>query len=213
MLDVETDTVTMYDFIHIKNICLDDGFIGVSPIAASQNSIGIATATQKTAAIFYQQGMRAAGTLESDKTLTLPAKTSLAQQFERVYSGQQNFHKIMILEDGLKFKPLTINPEDSQLLESRKFSVEEVARIFRVPLHKIGMLDRATFNNIESLAQQYIDDSLMPLANKIEQQFDLRLLFDDERDDYFFRFDFDEMLRGDTKSRYESYQIACSMAS
>ena len=107
----------------------------------------------------------------------------------------------------MKFEQIAITNEEAQFLETRRFQVLEIARLYGVPPHRLGELDKATLNNIEQQNQQYVDGALAPTARAIEQLFDHHLLFDDERSFLECKFDFDEMTRGDMKTRFEAYQI------
>jgi HK97 family phage portal protein len=107
----------------------------------------------------------------------------------------------------MTFNKVAITNEEAQFLETRRFQVLEIARLYGVPPHRLGELDKATFNNIEQQNQQYVDGALKPIADSLEQLFDHHLLFDDERSMLECKFDFDDMTRSDIKTRYEAYQI------
>ena len=205
--DSTTLRVHQDDMLHIRNISLD-GFSGLSPIAAAAEAMGLALATQQHGAVLFRQGTQASGALSHPGTLTQPAQDRIAARWQQRYAGVENAAKVLILEEGMKFEKLSMTSDEAQFLETRKFQVEEICRIFRVPPHKVASLDRATFSNIENQGQQYIDDSLIPVARQVEEEAAHALLFDDERGRYRIGFDFDSMLRGDMKSRYEAYHIA-----
>lgn len=197
------------DMIHIRNMSIDGGILGTSVISCSQNVLGLALATQKNAATLFRQGSMPRGmiTMPEGAKLDKPTSTRIGDSFSTVYAGSDNAHRVMVLEGGMKFEPVSMTAEDAQLLESRKFAAEEIARLFRVPQHKIGLLDHATFSNIENQNQQYIDDALMGICRRIEESLELTLLSEKERGRIRIRFDFDQLLRGDFKTRMEAYQI------
>jgi len=202
-------TIIPEDMLHIRGISIDDGLTGVNPIAIGQNVLGIGLAVNEFAGRVFKQGAMLRGILTTDGTLSPETAKSIAAQWEKTYSGQVNAHKTAVLEQGLKYQSMTMDNEQVQLLESRSFSAEEAARFYRVPGFKIGINKAITAGSLEQLEQSYINDTLMPLARRIEEVMEARLLFDDERDKYEIRFDFDAAtLRADTKNRFDSYQIA-----
>jgi HK97 family phage portal protein len=194
------------DMIHIKNMSLD-GYVGVSPIAISQDVIGLALATQQHGGILFRQGGQIGGVISHPGTVSKGAGDRIANSWREVHSGVQNAHKVAILEEGMKFEKIAMTNEDSQFLETRRFQVNEICRIYGVPPHRVGELDKATLNNIEQQNQQYVDSALKPTVQSIEQLFDHHLLFEEERAALQCKFDFDEMTRGDLLTRYQAYQI------
>jgi len=194
------------DMIHIKNISMD-GYVGVSPIAIAQDVIGLALATQQHGGILFRQGGQVGGVISHPGKLSKEASDRIANSWRETHSGVQNAHKAAILEEGMKFDKVAITNEEAQFLETRRFQVIDICRLYGVPPHRLGELDKATLNNIEQQNQQYVDSALYPLTRSIEQLFDHHLLFEDERAFLECKFDFDSMTRGDLKTRYEAYQI------
>jgi HK97 family phage portal protein len=194
------------DMIHLKNISLD-GYVGASPIAIAQDIVGLALATQQHGGILFRQGGQISGTISHPGKLSKEAADRLANSWRETHAGVQNAHKTAILEEGMKFEKSAITNEEAQFLETRRFQVLEIARLYGVPPHRLGELDKATLNNIEQQNQQYVDSALKPIARSIEQLFDHHLLFDDERSILECKFDFDDMTRSDVKTRFEAYQI------
>jgi len=125
-----------------------------------------------------------------------------------MHQGLNKTHRIAILEEGMKYTQIGISPEDAQMLESRKFSQIEMASIFQVPPHKVGNMDKATFTNIEHQAQEFLGDTLLYWLTLWEQTISWKLLTLVDRSRYFAEFLTANLLRGDLKSRYESYAIA-----
>lgn len=194
------------DMIHIKNISMD-GYVGVSPIAVAQDVIGLALATQQHGGILFRQGGQIGGVVSHPGKLSKEAADRVANSWRETHAGVQNAHKVAILEEGMKFDKVAITNEEAQFLETRRFQVIDICRLYGVPPHRLGELDKATLNNIEQQNQQYVDSALKPTARSIEQLFDHHLLFDDERSILECKFDFDDMTRGDLKTRFEAYQI------
>lgn len=194
------------DMIHLKNISLD-GYVGASPIAIAQDIVGLALATQQHGGVLFRQGGQIGGVISHPGKLSKEASDRVGNSWRETHAGVQNAHKVAILEEGMKFDKIAITNEEAQFLETRRFQVLEIARLYGVPPHRLGELDKATLNNIEQQNQQYVDGALAPTARAIEQLFDHHLLFDDERSFLECKFDFDEMTRGDMKTRFEAYQI------
>ena len=194
------------DMIHLKNMSLD-GYVGASPIALAQDIVGLALATQQHGGILFRQGGQIGGVVSHPGKLSKEASERVANSWRETHAGVQNAHKVAILEEGMTFNKVAITNEEAQFLETRRFQVQEIARLYGVPPHRLGELDKATLNNIEQQNQQYVDSALKPIANAIEQLFDHHLLFDDERSFLECKFDFDDMTRGDMKTRFEAYQI------
>jgi HK97 family phage portal protein len=194
------------DMIHIKNISMD-GYVGVSPIAVAQDVIGLALATQQHGGILFRQGGQIGGVISHPGQLSKEASDRVANSWRETHAGVQNAHKVAILEEGMSFNKVAITNEEAQFLETRRFQVIDICRLYGVPPHRLGELDKATLNNIEQQNQQYLDSALRPTVRSIEQLFDHHLLFDDERSILECKFDFDEMTRGDQKTRFEAYQI------
>lgn len=194
------------DMLHVKNISMD-GYVGVSPIAVAQDVIGLALATQQHGSVLFRQGGQIGGVISHPGKLSKEAADRIANSWRETHSGVQNAHKVAILEESMKFEKVAITNEEAQFLETRRFQVVDICRLYGVPPHRLGELEKATFSTVEQQNQQYYDSALKPLAVSIEQLFDHHLLFDDERTVFSIKFDFDEMLRGPLKERYEAYQI------
>lgn len=194
------------DMIHIKNISMD-GYVGVSPIAIAQDVIGLALATQQHGGVLFRQGGQIGGVISHPGKLSKEAADRIANSWRETHSGVQNAHKAAILEEGMSYDKIAITNEEAQFLETRRFQVVDICRLYGVPPHRLGELDKATLNNIEQQNQQYVDSALKPLSRSIEQLFDHHLLFDDERSILECKFDFDDMTRGDMLTRFQAYQV------
>jgi HK97 family phage portal protein len=199
--------VDFEDMIHLKGPSLDDGVYGANPIGINQGVISLDLAVAKHAATMFRQGTILTGTLNSPMILNKETAIRMRQSWEQAYSGSKNHHGVAILEDGFTFNKISQSAMDSQLTEARKLCAIEVCRVMGIPQHRVGILDNATFSNIESQNLNYIDQTLGSICRKIEVEFDNKLLFETEQDDYYFKFDFNELLRTDTKSRFESHAI------
>lgn len=178
-----------------------DGISGISPISLQRRSIGQAISADEFGEKFYQNGTRLSGVLEHPGKLSEDVQARLKLSWSNVYSGAANAGKVALLEEGMKFNPLMMPLSDAQYIETRKFQVTEIARIFRVPPHMIADLEKATFSNIEQQSLDFVTHSLMPWIVRWEQEINRKLL----SGDYFAKFNVAGLLRGDIKSRYEAY--------
>lgn len=203
-LDGKEKIAQARDVIHIPALATN-GYMGLSPIGAARESIGFALNHQQFGSTFFENGARPAGVLELDKPLTEPAWKRLRNSWQKQYTGVKNQSKVAILEDGVKYKQISISPDDAKFLEVGKLLVEDIARIFRVPLHLIGNLDRATDNNIEHLSIAFVVHTIRPWVKRWEQELDRKLITGDDRGKYFHKFNLNGLMRGDSVARAEFY--------
>ena len=200
-------TVTLYpqDVLHIPGLGFD-GLVGYSPIAMAKNAIGLAIATEEYGSKFFANGAQPSGVLEHPGTLKDPAR--IRESWQNTFGGSGNANKIAVLEEGMKYTPISISPEQAQFLETRKFQINEIARIFRVPPHMIGDLEKSSFNNIEQQSLEFVKYTLEPWVVRWEQTIHRTLLSQEEKKTYFAKFNLEGLLRGDYKSRMDGYAIA-----
>ncbi|WP_460501463.1 phage portal protein [Hymenobacter agri] len=193
------------DVLHLRGLVLDNqGVLGKSVLSTAAETIGQALAAQRTGAQFYANGAKMSGALETDKKLDDKDADKLRKSMEG-YTGPNNAGRVIVLEQGIKFKTISLPPADAQFLETRRFSRAEVASFFRVPLHKIQDLERSTNNNIEHQSLDYVQSTLMPWVVNFEQEYRLKLLRSDEVDTHYFKHNLAALLRADAKSRGEFY--------
>ena len=192
------------DVMHIPGLGFD-GLVGYSPIAMAKNAIGLAIATEEYGSKFFEHGAAPSGVLEHPGVLKDPAK--IRESWEQTFGGSHNAHRIAVLEEGMKYSPISIAPNEAQFLETRRFQLDEIARIFRVPPHMIGDLEKSSFNNIENMSREFVTYTLDPWVCRWEQAMFKSLLSEAERRKYFVKFNVDGLLRGDYKSRMEGYAI------
>ena len=187
------------DFIHIKGMSLDS-IAGIPLLSYLANVYGGAMASQDFANSFYKNGTNIGGIFSVEGELSQEGRVRIGESLKG-WSGAGNAGKTPVLEYGMKYEPIKINASDAQLLESRKFSVEEIARVLRIPLHKIQSLDKATFSNIEEQNIDYIVDTLQPWITKIEMEFKSKLLTEAEQINYYININVAELLRGNQQAR------------
>lgn len=193
--------------LHIRGLSLD-GIVGVSPITYARETIGLGLAAQEYASRFFSGDANPNGVYSHPTQLGDVAYKRLQEALKDGRQGLSRQHRNVILEEGMKWERVSLSPEDAQLLESRKFGVEEIARIYRIPLHKINSMEKATFSNIEQQAIEFVTDTIRPWLVRIEQEITMKLIGEADRDNIFAEFLVEGLLRGDTKSRYEAYNIA-----
>ena len=194
------------EILHIAGLGYN-GLVGQSPITLAREAVGMGLALEEFSGRFFSNASTNRGVLESPKPLSIDAQKRLKDQFEKTNTGLENAHRIMVLEEGLQFRPTSMSNVDGQFLESRKFQRGEIASIYRVPLHMIGDLEHATFSNIEHQSLEFVTACLRPWAVRIEQAIFQRLLSPLEQQNYFVEHLFDGLLRGDLLTRYQAYAV------
>ena len=201
----ETVILKPSDVLHIPGLGFD-GLVGYSPIAMAKNAIGLAIATEEYGAKFFANGAAPSGVLEHPGTIKDPQRVREAWQSQ--FGGSQNSGKIAVLEEGMKYTPISISPEQAQFLETRKFQINEIARIFRVPPHMVGDLEKSSFSNIEQQSLEFVKYTLDPWVIRWEQSIQRTLLTPTEKKEYFVKFNVEGLLRGDYQSRMNGYATA-----
>ena len=191
------------EVLHIPGLGFD-GLVGYSPIAMAKNVIGMAIATEEYGAKFFANGASPGGVLEHPGVVKDPGK--IRESWNAVYQGSGNAHRVAVLEEGMKFQPIGIPPEQAQFLETRKFQIEEICRIFRVPPHLVASLDRATFSNIEHQSISFVDNTIVPWVSRFEQSMQRALFSEAEKRTFFVKFNLNGRLRGDAAARAAFYQ-------
>jgi len=184
-----------------------DGLVGYNPVKLAREAIGMALATEQFGAEFFGQGATPSGVVEYPRALSEEAYNRYVKDIREAYEGLSRAHRLMILEEGMKYTQVTIPPEEAQFLETRKFQVSEIARIFRVPPHMLGDLERATFSNIEHQSIEFVVHTIRPWLVRWEQAIRMKLLTPAERREFFAEFLVDGLLRGDIESRYNAYAV------
>lgn len=194
-----------YEVLHIPGLGFD-GLVGYSPIAMAKNAIGMGIACEEYGARFFANGAAPGGVLEHPGTIKDPEK--VRESWNAAFQGSANAHKTAILEEGMKYTPIGISPEQAQFLETRKFQINEIARIFRVPPHMVGDLEKSSFSNIEQQSLEFVKYTLEPWVIRWEQSIMRSLLSTAEKAEYFVKFNLEGLLRGDYQSRMNGYAIA-----
>ncbi|MBQ3023142.1 MAG: phage portal protein [Clostridia bacterium] len=192
------------DVLHIPGLGFD-GLVGYSPIAMAKNAIGMAIACEEYGAKFFANGAAPGGVLEHPGTIKDPQR--VRESWQSTFGGSHNANKIAVLEEGMKYTPIGISPEQAQFLETRKFQINEIARIFRVPPHMVGDLEKSSFSNIEQQSLEFVKYTLDPWVVRWEQSIRRSLFSEDDKMEYFAKFNLEGLLRGDYQSRMNGYAI------
>ena len=200
-------TFTADQVCHVADLSFD-GIVGLSRTRYGSNALGLGLGMDKYKSKFFANGANAGGFIELPPGMKEEQINAWMASFKRNYTGLENSLKTGILTDGMKFNRTSINPRDSQMIDVTSGIVREVSRLFRVPLHKLSELGQSTFNNIEQQNREFVGDCLMPWAVKLEAEFKRKLLKENEKSKLDIKHDFKELLRGDTTTRYNAYNLA-----
>ena len=194
------------EVLHIRGLS-SDGLVGLSPIQVHRQAVEVEQAEREFAGRFFGNNARPGGILKTQGRLSADAATRLKASWESVHRGLDNAHRVAILEEGLEWVPMSMPLNDAQFIEQRRFSLEEIARIFRVPLHMVGDLSRATFSNIEHQSIEFVTHTVRPWAVRLEQSINANLFFPSEVGTYYAEHSLDALLRGDVQSRFAAYAV------
>jgi HK97 family phage portal protein len=198
-------TLPAWKVYHVRGPSLN-GFMGENMVARAAKAIGLAVAAERFAASYFANGTVLGTVLKYPKTLTDVAHKRLKEDWEEKHQGPDRAHKPFILEGGMEIDSLGDDPAQAQLIETRKFSLEEICRFFGVPPHKVQHLERATFNNIEHLGLEFVRDALTPWAVRMEQEADYKLL--PQKSPWrCTKLDMEWLSHGDAKSRADAYKV------
>ena len=196
------------NILHFKLITGPDGITGLSPIEQCKNAIGWGMDVQTYSSTFFRNGGKLSGILESDRALSEQAIDRLRNSFNKNYGTLNGSNQTAVLEEGLKYKSISVTPDQAQFLASREFSVQEVCRIFSIKPHMLADLSKSSFNNIEMQNQEYVTYSLMPFISKIELEMSLKLFRRNNIGREYIKFNVNGLLRGNVKDRADYYKTA-----
>ena len=193
------------DVIHLRGLSTN-GYKGKSPIAVHRDNLYLSQAAQEYGERFFNQGGNMSGVFKYPSTLKPEAYQRLKRDLIAQSSGLHNSHVPLLLEGGMTYERISIPPEDAQFIATRKFQKTEIATIYGVPPHMIADLERATNNNIEHQGMEFVQYCLMPYLVRLEEEFNRKLLREDEAGSFYFLFGLNGLLRGDAKTRSEFYK-------
>lgn len=192
------------DIMHVPGLGYD-GLVGYSPISLAREALGLALAAQEHASRYFENGGEPGGVLQHPGKLSSEAATNLRESYEAKHRGTGNAHRVFIAEEGMTWQTIGVTNRDLQFIENRKFQISEIARIYRVPPHMVGDLDRATFSNIEQQSIDFVVHTLRPWLVRWEQVLNWELFSDRDRGRYFAEFSVEGLLRGDSAARGAFY--------
>lgn len=196
------EMVPAYDMIHLRGLS-SNGYEGLSPIAVHRENLQLTEAAQRYGVKFFNQGGNMSGVFKYPSVLKPESYERLKRDLLAQSTGMHNAHTPLLLEGGMTYERISIPPDDAQFIATRKFQKTEIATIYGVPPHMIADLERATNNNIEQQAMEFVQYCLLPYIIKLEEEFNRKLLREDEFDSLFFKFNVNGLLRADVKSRGE----------
>lgn len=206
--DGATKTIPAEDVVHLSSIS-HDGIVGLSRIALHREALGLARVTEEFGAAWFGQGSRSGGLLELPGEVSKEAREAMEKQWAEVESGLDGAHKVRLIPPGAKYTALSIPPEDAQFLQTREFQIAEVARMYGVPLHMLESHQKSTSwgSGIEQMSLGFVRYTLADHIEGYEQELELKLLTDEEREKYQIKFNLNGLLRGDAKARAEYYGL------
>lgn len=194
------------EMLHLKDRT-DDGIIGKSRLQRARETFGTAIATERYAATTFKNGASMSGVLSHPEALGEEAAARLKKDFQQTYTGSDKAGSVAVLEEGLKWMQVSVSPDDAQMLESRKFSVEALARVFRVPPPVIGSYEGGNYSSIQEVGKWFYAHTICPWLTRWENLIQRSLLSEVGRRNYEVEFDADLLLRGDMLTRFQAYRI------
>lgn len=199
--DVVVDQTQM---IHFRG--LGDNIEGKSVLEYAADNLGLGKAAEAFGKVFFDKGATTSGVLEHPQQLSDKAQANLRKSFNDTYTGVNNSNKAMILEEGMKWNQISVAPDNAQFLETRQFSISDIARWFKLPPHMIGDLENATFSNIEQQDLNFVKYSILPYVENMEQELNCKLFRENEQGSVYVNMNLEGLLRGDITTRVEAYQ-------
>lgn len=201
----EVQKIPAYAMLHIKNLYVN-GDEGMSCLAAAKEAVGLGLAAEEFASRFFGNGANLGGIVEYPGKLSPEAYDRFKESIDAEYKGLSKAHRLMFLEEGLKFHRTAVPPNEGQMIEARRFQVADIARFFFITqLHKVGDLERATFSNIEEQGIDFVVDTIQPLVVNIEQEMNHQLFYNAGSKEHFAEFVIDGLLRGNSAARADYY--------
>jgi HK97 family phage portal protein len=205
-MDGGTRRLVAAEIFHLRDRS-DDLFVGKSRLARARETFSIAEATERFAASTYRNSARLSGVLSTPEGLSDTAVENIKNSFAFRFGGADKAGILAVLEEGLKWQSISVSPQDAEMLASRRFSVEQIARIFRVPPPVIGDLTHGTYSNVEELGRWFAMHTVSPWLCRWESAIEKQLFSEAGRRDHTVEFDTDELLRGDQLKRFQCYRI------
>jgi HK97 family phage portal protein len=187
------------EVLHYK-LFTTNGLWGRDPILMARDNVGLGLAAEKFGAKFFKKGGNLKAVVETTGHMSDVEFKEWKKRWDAYYSGEEGDHSTPVLEYGMQYKPLGIPPEAAQYLQTRQFSIQDIARWFNLPPHMLGDLSRSTFSNVEQQDLSFVKYTLRPILKRQETELESKLLLPSEKGKYIIRFNLDGMLRGDLAS-------------
>lgn len=193
------------DVLHFYEMSID-GLVGIPKWKTLLDELDSQNAIKKFQSQFYKNGTMTQGVLQAESKIDSEAKDRLRKEWEKINGGIENAGRVAVLDLGLKYQSLGMQLDQAQFIETQKFGINEVAKVYRIPPHKLAQLDRATYANAEAMSLDYIKTTLLPIFTAWEQEVNYKLFTEPERESYYVKFNAAAELRGDSKARAEYYK-------
>jgi HK97 family phage portal protein len=184
-----------------------DGLIGYTPLTYARNQIGLGIAAERMGSNLFKNGLTVGGMAMHPGQMSKEAQQRFRESIEEQHKGVDKAHRLLILEEGMKYEKNSIPPNDAQMLETRKYQRNEMAAFFHIPPHLVGDLEHATFSNIEEQSLEFVQYTMRPWLVRWERSINRQLLLPQEKEEYYTEFLVDSLLRGNIESRYRAYAI------
>lgn len=198
--------VRQADMLHIRALS-SEGVLGYSPITMAREAIGLSLAAEEYGGRFFSNNAAPRGFLETPHKLGDDGRKRLREGWEAAHGGLEKSHRVAVLEEGMKWAAVGLSQEDAQFIQTRKFQVTEIARVYRMPPHMIGDLERATFSNVEQQAIDFVVHTIRPWLVRWEQAYHRALFTERDRGSHFAEHLVDGLLRGDAAARHATYAL------
>lgn len=195
------------EVLHLRDRS-DEGLVGRSRLQRAACVISAALNGQELAGALYANGVNPSGAIKADGPLDAKARANLKAHIQELYSGPANAAKFLLLPQGLEWQQISISPEDAELLASRRFTTEELARIYQVPPPLVGIWDHSSFTNSETAGRWFAQHTLTPWIKKLEAEFTRSVFTVESRRTHEIEFDLSGFLRGDHEARWKAHEIA-----
>lgn len=202
-----TETYIQDEMLHVKYRSRD-GYTGLSPITIARETLSVALAQQSHEGSVWRNGARLSGVLKTGGNLNYEQQERLKKSWLKNFTGPSQAGKVIVLEEGMDYQSISLSQKDAEFIEARKLTLEDIARIFRVPPPAIGILDKATYSNITEQSRMLVMHCLRPWMVRVDKAMNMSLLTDQGRRTHQIEHNAEGLLRGSTKDRFEAYRIA-----
>ena len=204
-VDGNIEAIAEKNILHVK--LFGNGIVGLSPLGFARVSLGVAASSEQYAGKFYANGAKPGGVLTIDKVLNKDQRAAIRENFKELTEGAENAHKLFVLEAGMKYEQVQISPEDAQMLQTRRFQLEDIARFFGVPSFLINDTEKTTTwgSGIEQMLLGFYTLTLRPYLKLLEDSYNTHLLLPKDQSKFYVEHNFDALMRADSAGRATFY--------